>query len=93
MDIAPGATILLALEVEGVGGVDAIGDLLLVDVGLGGNILVNVGFGKDLFVDVRFGFDLLVDVWLGSGGVCLLLKEKKEINRIVRFLQYSLKIH
>ena len=76
MDVFPGAAILRALEVEGVGGVDAIGDLLLVDVGLGGNILVDVGFGKDLFVDVRFGFDLFVDVGLGSGVVGLLLKRK-----------------
>ena len=75
MHAAPGAAVLRALEVEGVRGVDAIGDLLLVDVGLGGNILMDVGLGKDLFVDVRFGFDLLVDVGLGSGVVGLLLKE------------------
>ena len=75
MHAAPGAAVLRALEVEGVGGVDA-GDLLLVDVGLGGNILMDVGLGKDLLVDIRFGFDLLVDVWLGSGVVGLLLRVK-----------------
>ena len=79
MHVAPGAAVLRALEVEGVGGVDAPGGgrgLLLVDVGLGGNVLVDVGLGKNLFVDVRFGFDLLVDIGLGSGVVALLLKRK-----------------
>ena len=72
---APSAAVLRALEVKGVGGVDA-GNLLLVHVGLGGNVLVDVGLGKNLFVDVRFGFDLLVDIGLGSGVVALLLKRK-----------------
>ena len=74
MSHTPGDAVLLALEVQGVGRVDAI-DLLLVHIGFGGNLLMDVGLGKDLFVDVRFGFDLLVDVWLGSGVVGLLLKE------------------
>ena len=76
MHAAPGAAVLRALEVEGVGGVDAPGGLLLVDVRLGGNLLVDIGFGKDLLVDVRFGFDLLMDVGLGSGVVGLLLRVK-----------------
>ena len=55
IDDVPGAAVLLALEVEGVGGVDALLDALLVDVGLGRDLLVDVGLGGNVLVDVGLG--------------------------------------
>ena len=63
IDVVPGAAVLLALEVEGVGGVHALGALLLVDVGQGGDILMDVGLGGDVLVDVSLGGGVI-----GGGG-------------------------